>query len=370
MSKIEKSFSTIDASKRIYTLRNQQIMLDQDLAVIFGVELKVLKQAVKRNMERFPDDFMWTVTENELDLLCLQEEVTDSGGFSKQKFGSQSVTENLKNSFDVDAKPNIRSQSVTEIVNDSQTFSCSEEPGTPIMIENRENLSIRKSGDKFRSQIVTEILKNSSDVAAKPNIRSQFVTEIADGQQVFSESLAGRFSARRGSRYAPFAFTEQGVGLLSSVLNSPKAIQIHIAIIRLFVYLRRQQLSSLENMLSHRFDRLEARLQNSPQVNASPAKQESVRIIQNTVANYFGVTISDLKSASRMQPVALARHIAIFFMKKHLGMGFSEIGRHLGDRDHSTILHSYRKTHVDSEDNEAVRKSVLYLQSEFQAILC
>ena len=46
-------------------IRGQKVMLDRDLAEMYGVETKVLKQAVKRNMERFPNDFMFEMTESE-----------------------------------------------------------------------------------------------------------------------------------------------------------------------------------------------------------------------------------------------------------------------------------------------------------------
>ena len=48
---------------KIYTLRDRQIMLDEDLAALYQVETKVLNQAVKRNSERFPGDFMFQLTE-------------------------------------------------------------------------------------------------------------------------------------------------------------------------------------------------------------------------------------------------------------------------------------------------------------------
>ena len=96
-------------------------MLDYDLAEMYGVETKVLKQAVRRNIGRFPADFMFELTKEEFDLL--------------------------------------------------------------------------------RSQIVTS-------------------------------------KGRGGIRYLPFAFTEQGVAMLSSVLNSETAIQINIGIIRAFVSVR------------------------------------------------------------------------------------------------------------------------------------
>jgi hypothetical protein len=51
---------------KIYVIRGKKIMLDRDLAELYGVETKVLKQAVKRNLERFPDDFMFEMTGPEL----------------------------------------------------------------------------------------------------------------------------------------------------------------------------------------------------------------------------------------------------------------------------------------------------------------
>ena len=51
---------------KIYVIRNQKVMLDRDLAELYGVETKVLKQAVKRNLGRFPEDFMFELSETEL----------------------------------------------------------------------------------------------------------------------------------------------------------------------------------------------------------------------------------------------------------------------------------------------------------------
>jgi phage regulator Rha-like protein len=56
----------------IYFLRGERVMLDSDLAVIYGVETKVLNQAVKRNLDRFPEDFMFRLTQKEWDLLRSQ----------------------------------------------------------------------------------------------------------------------------------------------------------------------------------------------------------------------------------------------------------------------------------------------------------
>jgi len=123
--KMKNQLSTIQSL--IYEIRNHKVMLDSDLAKLYEVEVKVLNQAVKRNINRFPIDFMFQLSDNEWDSL--------------------------------------------------------------------------------RSQIVT------------------------------SNSKGGR-------RYLPYAFTEQGVSMLSSVLNSDKAIEINIAIMRIFVKIR--QIASQE----------------------------------------------------------------------------------------------------------------------------
>jgi phage regulator Rha-like protein len=108
--------------RKIYLIRGHKVMFDSDLADLYEVPVKVLNQAVKRNINRFPEDFMFQLTKEE---------------------------------------------------------------------------------ESLRSQIVT--LKN------------------------------GRGHHRK---YLPFAFTEQGVAMLSSVLNSERAVQVSIAIMRTFVKLR------------------------------------------------------------------------------------------------------------------------------------
>ena len=122
---------------RIYEIKGERVMLDFDLASLYKVPTKVLNQAVKRNVKRFPRDFMFRLTRLEWE--------------------------------------SIRSQSVT----------ASE--GTVSM----------------RSQIVTA---------------SQ---------------------AKRNTRVTPFVFTEQGVAMLSGVLNSDKAIKMNIAIMRAFAEVRK-----------------------------------------------------------------------------------------------------------------------------------
>ena len=107
----------------IYLIRGLKVMLDRDLATLYGIPTKALKQAVRRNVERFPEDFMFVLALDEFETL-----------------------------------------------------------------------------------------------------RSQIVTSKTD--------------PRGGTQYAPMAFTEQGVAMLSSVLNSRQAIEVNIAIMRAFVRLR------------------------------------------------------------------------------------------------------------------------------------
>jgi predicted XRE-type DNA-binding protein len=146
-------------AKAIYLIRKQKVMMDSELAEMYGVETKVLNQAVKRNIDRFPEDFMFQLTNEEW--------------------------ENLKSQF----------------VTSSETNS-------------------------LRSQIVT-IKKGNS-------LRSQTVT-----------LEKGRGKHRK---YLPYAFTEQGVAMLSSVVNSPVAIHVNISIMRVFVNMR-QWATNYEDLL-------------------------------------------------------------------------------------------------------------------------
>ena len=58
-----------DIREQILTIRGMQVMLDRDLAALYGVSTKALNQAVKRNAERFPDRFMFRLTDSEMNEL-------------------------------------------------------------------------------------------------------------------------------------------------------------------------------------------------------------------------------------------------------------------------------------------------------------
>ncbi len=69
-----------DIHSRIYTLRGVQVIIDMDLASLFCVETRVLNQAVKRNKDRFPEEFCFQLTDNEFEVLRSQNVMPSWGG--------------------------------------------------------------------------------------------------------------------------------------------------------------------------------------------------------------------------------------------------------------------------------------------------
>ena len=67
-------------TNKIYYIRKVKVMLDRDLAAIYGIETKRLKEQVRRNIERFPDDFMFELTKNEFEILRSQFATSSWGG--------------------------------------------------------------------------------------------------------------------------------------------------------------------------------------------------------------------------------------------------------------------------------------------------
>ncbi len=146
----------MEVNSLIYTVRGIQVMLDSDLADLFEVETKVFNQAVKRNSNRFPDNFRFQLTKDEFNIL--------------------------------------------------------------------------------RSQIVT--LEIEGD---KRNLRSQDVTSSEHG----------------GRRYLPYAFTEQGVAMLTGIIRSDIAIEMSIKVMNAFVEMRK--FISSNALLLSRIDTIEIR---------------------------------------------------------------------------------------------------------------
>lgn len=79
--------------EKIHTIRSQQVILDSDLAKMYEVETKVLNQAVKRNKERFPEDFMFQISNSEFEILKSQIVTSSWGGKRKlpSAFSEQGV---------------------------------------------------------------------------------------------------------------------------------------------------------------------------------------------------------------------------------------------------------------------------------------
>lgn len=67
MEETKELITTDDIRSKVYIIRGQQVMLDKDLAEIYGYEVKKLNQQVKRNIERFPEDFMFRLSNSEID---------------------------------------------------------------------------------------------------------------------------------------------------------------------------------------------------------------------------------------------------------------------------------------------------------------
>ncbi len=72
-----------DIAKRIFTIRGVKVLLDRDLADLYGVETRVLNQAVRRQLKRFPEDFMFQLSKGEFDILKSQIVISSWGGVRK-----------------------------------------------------------------------------------------------------------------------------------------------------------------------------------------------------------------------------------------------------------------------------------------------
>ena len=64
---MENEISTLQIEKKIFVIRSVQVMIDRDIAELYGVETRILNQAVKRNIERFPEEFMFQLNEDEFE---------------------------------------------------------------------------------------------------------------------------------------------------------------------------------------------------------------------------------------------------------------------------------------------------------------
>lgn len=83
----------LHVQNKIYEIRNQRVMLDYDLAEMYGVETKRLKEQVRRNIERFPEDFMFELTKEEYNSLRSQIATLENGRGKYSKYSNFAFTE-------------------------------------------------------------------------------------------------------------------------------------------------------------------------------------------------------------------------------------------------------------------------------------
>lgn len=177
--------------RNIYIIRGCKVMLDQDLATLYGIPTKRLNEQVKRNPYRFPADFMFQLTEDEVE--------------------------------------SLRSQNATSMIPVAS--------GSP-----------------------RSLVKNAG---------------------------SDEISSKGGRRYLPYVFTEHGVLMLSSVLNSKVAIEVNIRIMR--VYVRLREILSVHEELSSKIDFLESKIERNSeeiilifdalqQLNEAPDIKDRVKI--------------------------------------------------------------------------------------------
>lgn len=102
------------------------------------------------------------------------------------------------------------------------------------------NQAVARNRQRFPADFMFQLSK-----AEYENIRSQFATTLGGKKRESSQTVMSS-RKHRGRRYRPYAFTEQGVAMLSSVLRSPRAVQVNIAIMRAFVRLREMLMSNAD----------------------------------------------------------------------------------------------------------------------------
>ena len=89
MEKNKDLLSTDTICNRVYMIRGQQVMLDYDLAEIYGYEVKRLNEQVKRNINRFPEDFMFQLSREEIDFVKSQIATSRNIGFYEGQEGGK-----------------------------------------------------------------------------------------------------------------------------------------------------------------------------------------------------------------------------------------------------------------------------------------
>ena len=93
------------------------------------------------------------------------------------------------------------------------------------------------------------------------------------------------------------------------------------------------------------------------------AKIVTVDKIQNTVSNYFNISLNDMLSQRRSRPLARPRQIAMFLAKRLTTRSLPEIGRRFANRDHTTVIHAVKTITKLSEKDEEMKKNLIQIKS-------
>lgn len=151
---------------KIYTIRGLQVMLDRDLAELYGVETRGLKQAVKRNIDRFPDDFMIELTDIEIDFMVSQSVIPSKqhlGGAKPFAFTEQGVSM-LSSVLTSKVALNIHIEIMRAFVKMRQIIASNSELFSKIeQIEKRQIAYVIKSDERFE-----KIFSAIEDKSIKP----------------------------------------------------------------------------------------------------------------------------------------------------------------------------------------------------------
>ncbi len=165
--------------------------------------------------------------------------------------------------------------------------------------------------------------------------------------------------------------------MLASLFRSKYAIQINISIMRALTqsrnsssHLRQSKQESMKvQYILERYDSRISHLENQlctqlPITGPTTvhSKINYVNHLLQIVAQYWEIQTSDLRSGSRAQTFVIPRQIAIYLIRKTKGLSFKEIGTYFGKRDHSTILHGYRKICEELKKNKDLQKSLSDIQ--------
>lgn len=161
-------------------------------------------------------------------------------------------------------------------------------------------------------------------------------------------------STHGGRRYLPFGFTAQGATMVAAILNTPRAIQINILVVRAF-YVETPRpspattdirLQAVENQCTEILRILNSQpviaFQPGP-IKALNNRLESLNEILQKVAQFYSMDWRELQGNSRKPAVVLPRQVFMYLAKKVLSFSFVEIGTFLGNRDHTTIIHGVEK---------------------------